>query len=139
MSQQLLDVVRTELLPVLATHDFRVVESEETSSFDNAYVILEGASLRLRVVRERAIVTLDVAPTCAPNAWVDSAVLIDYLGLSADAGFHSADVRDVARGIGRFIRSLVPDLQSVFDPNRWRETQRELEALKARRAKRLFG
>jgi len=71
---------------------FTVVQSDTSDSFDNASVVLQAPALRLRVVRERSQVFIDVGPASEPGTWFDSAVVIDYLGLSSKAGFHDRDV-----------------------------------------------
>lgn len=139
MSEDLLKLVNEELLPTLAPFGFRVVESEAAESFDNAYVVLEAPALRIRVLRERSIVVLDVGPTSEPNTWFDSAVLMDYLGLSPDGGFHDRDARGVLRGAGAFIVSMWNDLTAKFGRHQLAVTKKELSAVREQRAARLFG
>lgn len=132
-------VVESELLPQLAPLGFQVVAGEAAPHFDNASVVLEGSGLRLQILRERGVVSLDVAPAFSPNAWIDSAVLMDYLGLSQQAGIHGTDVSSALAGIGRFVHSMLSELRAVFSEHRWDTSRRELEELKQSRAERLFG
>lgn len=134
----LLRLIETELLPRIAKRGFRVVQSEVTDSFDNASVILESPELRLRVLRERSQVFADVGPVAEPGTWFDSAVVMDYLGLSADAGFHDRDHHKVLQGIGAFVNAMWDDLRSRFAKEQLDRTKRELEELKEIRAARLF-
>src|SRR4051812_10415344 len=98
MSDDLLDLVKIELLPVVETLGFRVVENQTGRSFDNASVTLHPPFLRLRVVRDRGRMFLDIGPPSPANTWFDSAVVVDYLGLSDNAGFHDEDARRMLRG-----------------------------------------
>ena len=81
------DKIRVGQTTVLRFCVYDRVEEEAQRS------LLESA-LRVRVLRERSIVVLDVGPASEPNTWFDSAVVMDYLGLSSDAGFHDRDYLD---------------------------------------------
>lgn len=139
MSEKLLQLVIEELLPALAPLGFRVVESEAAESFDNAYVVLEAPTLRVQVLRERSIVLLAIAPTSEPNTWFDSAVLMDYLGLSPDGGFHDRDARGVLRGAGAFITSMWSELTTMFGEQQVVITKQELNTLREQRAAARYG
>lgn len=139
MISDLTSVVERDLLPTLAPLGFRIVSSEVWDSFDNANVVLESALLRIRVVRERSSLLADFGPVSEPNTWFDSTVVADYLGISHDAGFHGRDAHLVLRGLGAFVRSFHTELATAFDPACLRDTKRELEALKGRRAAEQFG
>lgn len=139
MPEDLLQLVNEELLPTLAPLGFRVVESEAAESFDNAYVVLEAQELRVQVLRERSVVVLAMGPTFEPNTWFDSAVLMDYLGLSPEGGFHDRDARGVLRGAGAFITSMWKELTIMFGQQRVVTTKQELNALREQRAATRYG
>jgi hypothetical protein len=139
MSDDLLKLVGEELVPVLAPLGFRVVASEVADVFDNASVVLESPAFRIRVLRERSIVVLDLGPRAEPGTWFDSAVVMEYLGLSTEAGFHDRDARGVIHGVGLFIQSMWDELTTMFGPDRVEITKDELHALREERAARLFG
>jgi hypothetical protein len=139
MTDDLLQLVESELLPALVPLGFQVTESDVADVFDNASVVLAAPPLRIRVVRERSIVVLDVGPPSEPGMWFDSAVVMDYLGLSSTAGFHDHDARNVLRGAGTFITSMWHELTTKFGPRNFATTKRELNALGEERASRLFG
>jgi len=139
MTEALLDLVNAELLPTIAPLGFKVVETDVSEWFDNAYVILEAPALRVRVLRERSIVVVGFGPTSEPGTWFDSAVLVDYLGLSANAGFHDRDARGVLRGAGAFITSMWNELTAKFSPPELATTKKELRALAEERAAKMFG
>lgn len=108
MSETLLAFVNECLLPTVEPLGFKVVHSDVATSFDNAMVTLEATDLRVRIVRERSQVFAEFGALAEPNTWFDSAVIIDYLGLSAEAGFHDKNARVVLRGIGSFVLAF-PD------------------------------
>lgn len=139
MSDVFLKLVSDELLPILAPFGFQVVSSEIADVFDNASVELEAPALRVRVLRERSIVVLDLGPSSEAGTWFDSAVVMEYLRLSADAGFHDRDARGVLRGAGLFIRSMWDELTTMFGPEKLPITKKELVTLREERAARLFG
>src|SRR5438067_9622710 len=98
MSEALVDLVNAKLLSAIVRFGFTVVRSEMSDSFDNANVTLQAPALRLRVIRGRSQIFLDIGPSSEPGTWFDSAVVIDYLGLSARAGFRDEDARGVLHG-----------------------------------------
>ena len=55
-----LDRVNVELMPAIAPLGFAVVQSSVADSFDNASVELEGLAFRLRALRERGDVFVDI-------------------------------------------------------------------------------
>jgi hypothetical protein len=126
-------------LPVLAPIGFRLVAAEEPQVFDNAYCVLASEQLRVRVLRERGVVFMDIGPVSEPGLWFDSAVLMEFLGLSHDAGFHDANSTRVLTGAAAFLLRFHVELASAFSAHRLSQTKRELEAIKEERANRLFG
>lgn len=138
MTGNLLELVNEELLPALTPLGFRVASSEVADVFDNAAVVLEAPALRVRVLRERSIVVLDVGSVSEQNTWFDSAVVMDYLGLSTDAGFHDRNVRGVLSGAGEFITTMWGELTAKFGPQQFAKTKKDLTALREERAVRLF-
>lgn len=139
MHDALLTLVESELLPAIAPLGFVVAHSETSDSFGNASVILQAPALRLRVIRERSQIFLDVGPTSEPSTWFDSAVVIDYLGLSANGGFHAEDARRVLRSAGAFVTAMWSELTAKFNGAQLPATKRELQALAEQRAAKMFG
>lgn len=91
------------------------------------------------MLRERSIVVLDIGPVSEQNTWFDSAVVMDYLGLSPDVGFHDRNVRGVLSGAGAFITTMWGELTAKFGPQQLTKTKKGLTALREERAVRLFG
>jgi hypothetical protein len=139
MSEDLLNLVNAELLPSLTGLGFRVVSNEAADVFDNAEVVLTAPALRIRVLRERSILVLDVGSISEPNTWFDSSVVMEYLGLSADARFHDQHARAVLQGVGIFITSMWHELTETFSPQVFTTAKNDLLALREERASRRFG
>jgi hypothetical protein len=139
LKNDLLRAVESVLLPRVRHLGLGVAEHQEGSSFDNATVTLASGDVRVRVVRERSIVHMEVASVHSPHAWVDSAVLMEHLGLSKVAGFHGLAVEGVLEGIGSFLKSSWADLERLFDKGSFRETNRALDVLREERSARRWG
>ncbi len=139
MSEDLLQMVNEELLLVLAPFGFRIVDHHVAEVFDNAYVVLEAPALRIRVLRERSILVLDIGPTSEPNTWFDSTVVMDYLGLSSEGGFHDRNARRMLRGVGAFITSMWKELTAVFSQHQISTAKQQLNALREQRAAKRYG
>ncbi len=124
-------------MPTLAPLGFRVTRSHVADVFDNATVVIEGVGLELTVERERSVVSLAVAPAFAPGQGVDSSLLFEYLDRSDDTGFTGRELDKVLSDVAQSLPGMLPDLQAIFSKERWAQTQREIEEVKQRRAKRL--
>jgi hypothetical protein len=130
----LLAHVKATLLPLVSSLNLKVIDQSESASFDNASVTLESGDLRLRIARERSQVFVDLGPTWDPKSLFDSAVVMDYLGLSDDAGFHDRDAGAVMRGLGSFLRSFSDELTEKFSRANFVVTKAELITLRDARA-----
>ena len=102
-------LVREYLLRSLESLGYRIVESVESQHFDNAECVLASPPVRARIVRERSQFFLDVGPPSDPSLWYDSAVVMEFLGLSRDAGFHDSDTNRVLTGMATFLQSFQPN------------------------------
>ena len=68
----------------------RVVEQDYSEeSFGNSYVVLEGAGLRLRVARDRSLVSADISPTVEIRWWPVE-MLGELLGVQTPVSDRSA-------------------------------------------------
>jgi hypothetical protein len=139
MSPSLLALVHECLMPALAPPGFMVAHSDTGRSFDDAMVTLAARDLRVRIVRDRNQLFADFGPVAEPNSWFESAVILDYLGLSAEADFHDRDARAVLRDIGSFVNTFRPELAAMFSSARLAKTTDALTRLKKVRAEMRFG
>jgi len=139
MTEPLLALVKECLLPALEPLGFSVLDSDVSASLDDAIVTLRAPNLGLRIVRERSLLFADFGPASGPQSWFDSAVVIDYLGLSAQAGFHDRNARTVLAGVGAFVRAFQAELEMQFSPAHLTMTTSALTALKNARAEARFG
>ncbi len=135
----LLAHVQATLLPLVSSLNLKVIDHSESASFDNASVTLECGDLRLRIVRERSEVFVDLGPVWDPKSSFDSAVVMDYLGLSDDAGFHDRDAGAAMRGLGSFLRSFSVELSEKFSRAHFPVTKTELTTLRNARAAARLG
>lgn len=138
-TDELLTCVRRELLPVIASYGLAVVDREESTAVDYEGVVLQGQDVRVRILRDRGQVFVDFGSVCKPGVWFDSAVVMDFLGVSSDAGFHSSRVSEVLRGLVNFLRSFWTELSNVFSVAQYVKVERELTALRDTRAAKRLG
>ena len=135
----LLEAVNVLLLPQVDRLGLQIADHQEGGSFDNATVTLTGLNVRVRVYRERGIIHMEVASTHSPHAWMDSAVLMEYLGLSREGGFHGTSLSVVMEGIGSFLNASWDELNRVFGQSSFRETNRALDSVRAEQSVRRWG
>ncbi|MBI4502415.1 MAG: hypothetical protein HY700_14795 [Gemmatimonadetes bacterium] len=135
----LLAEIERNLLPAVSSLAIQVVDHQESDSFDNAVVVLQAGELRIRLVRERSYLFVDFGSTAEPNTWFDSAVVLDHLGLSEDAGFHDRRVQHVLAGLASLLKSFGTELFSLFVSSNFNVTKSGLSELQKSRAARRLG
>ena len=132
-AKSLLEIVDANVLPNLAERGFSIVSHEESESFDNAVVTLGSPQLRLRIIRERRQLFLDIGCVAEPDIWFDSAVVFDYLGLSDKGGFHGREEASLTK-MCEFVMVMWRELVLAFSPNSFSKSKKRLEALRDHRA-----
>lgn len=115
---------------------YRVTGSElATSNGGDAFLLVESDELRLRFVRDRGQLFLDLQPSFSDldGAWF-SVDLVRRL--------HTGQrelTAELDEGYANFVREYLPKIERQFGADEWLTTQAELKKLKAKRAKELFG
>jgi hypothetical protein len=122
--------------------------SDETGSFDNAFVEMRDGTVLWRFVRERSVLGLVVAPEFDRHVWYDADLLKRLFGYGGtprvEAGRGSAGA--LGELITRSIQDLVNDLEQLRPPvaaaltePMWGSTREQLNDLGRRRDAELFG
>ena len=147
-------MMTTDLLAVVSEAAQRmrppltVTASAETGSFDDAYVEMRDGRVLWRIIRERSVLTLILAPEFDRRVWYDADLVHRFFG--------SKDLvrRDVGRGSTEELRQLMTislqdlmeDLErlrssvmTAFDESAWEQTRQQLNELGRRRDAELFG
>ncbi len=127
-----LDQLLTERLPWLFKElGFRVVSSNyDAGSFGNSTVILESDSLRLRFVRDRGQVLLDLAPVSERQKWFSLGSLYEAIHHESVKPEYTLDAK------GSLLQKEFPALVEALGP-KLRETQDEIERRKKERLRAL--
>jgi hypothetical protein len=134
----LVALVKSVMVDAHPEWSFSTVESESESSFDNAFVVLQSNELRLRVLRDRGTVFLDIGSLVEPSTWFDSAVVADWLSLSDSGGIHGSDVPTVLASIAELMRGVGLELRDAFSASRFAAVKAQLIKTRDARAARLF-
>lgn len=123
-----------EHLAFLSDEGFREVGSEETEhDGGDAWLVVESDELRLRFVRDRGQLFLDLQPQAPAAEWF-SVDLVRRLCLGRPERSAVLD-----EGYADFLREQLPDLLTRFAPDRWPGTREELVELKRVRSREMFG
>jgi len=133
------DLVNAELLPIIAPLGFVVVDSEVAHVFDNARVDLQAPELRLRAIRERGCVWVNVGPVSEPGTWFDPDLILIHLGLASITQAMDREPHAALRGAGQFVVTMWKDLAAMCAPDQLAATKRALNAIAHERAKVLWG
>ena len=83
------DLVEQRFL-FLQDHGFRMTRKVEYPSFDNAEVVFDSRRCRIRLFRDRGIVSVDLAPPAPSEAWFDIATVVYHL---SDGGDRAGEYR----------------------------------------------
>lgn len=69
----------------LKDHGFVMVHEQTFPSFDNVEVVFQSEDCRIRVLRERGEVYVDISPLPPVDYWVDLVSIIGFLTQGADS------------------------------------------------------
>jgi hypothetical protein len=64
---------------------------------------------------------------------------MEYLGLSANASFHSEDISASMQALSRFLQTFWDELVTMFSAPNLQQTKQALHSLGAAQAERMFG
>jgi|HubBroStandDraft_2_1064218.scaffolds.fasta_scaffold572181_1 hypothetical protein len=113
-----------------------VGEDFQPKSFGNSFVTLEGASIRVRFVRDRGQVWVDVAPRNTRNKWWHLLFVLEAVrGQLPEANYtlkHATTL--LYDNFGELVESLGPNWQKTESELRRREAER-LDAYRSRKPK----
>ena len=114
----------------------RITGSEvATSNGGDAYLVVESDRLRLRFVRDRGQLSLELQPSEAngSNDWYSvDLVRRLLLGRRETSGLLDASYAS-------FVREQLAEIESCFSPERWETTRAELKRLARIRSREMFG
>jgi hypothetical protein len=114
---------------------YRITGSREGESFGDAYVDLASEEVRLRMVRDRGQLFLDLQPVHAGDGEWYSIDLIRRLLTGAAPRSSELDADYAA-----FIRDNFGAIEDLLtDREKWPETVAELKRLRRLRSKEMFG
>jgi hypothetical protein len=115
---------------------YRIVDSDVSTSFGgDAFLIVTSDALRLRFVRDRGQLFLDVQDV--GSAGRDDWYSLDLLWRLIKGERRNSAVLD--EEYARFLRESLPSVESHFVSEHLPETTRTLHELKRARARELFG
>lgn len=97
----------------------------DPDAFGNAAVELAGEQLRVRIVRDRSQILVELAPL-GHDEWFDEQVVLESVGAVPDT---KLTLDSSASAIGRHFTAIVRS----FDSANWESTRKELTARRDRR------
>lgn len=132
------DEVRAALAALMEQWQFRLVETAQSRSFDNAFVVLQSDDVRMRIVRDRSQVFVDFASSTEPETWFDLDILLRLLKSALPHVGALQAARNVADAAER-IKKYYPEIRELFSASRFDENKVRLHALKRARTRERFG
>ena len=117
----------------------RVLSSTyDAKAFGNAVVELAGDHLRIRVVRDRSQLLVDLSPPHRFD-WFDLHIVLHFVGADDEAEtLAHGEWRELAASADAIDRHFAR-IVAAFHPSNWPHAQDVLRLLQERRAKQLFG
>jgi hypothetical protein len=111
----------------------KIVRSEyDENAFGNAVVELETEKLRVRVVRDRSSIEVDLAPL-GYGDWFDEEVVLQSVGATVEAKSLNDSMQ---RGLKGSARAIAPNIDAIvrsFEKENWNATRADLLARRERR------
>ena len=120
VSRAFLPEVQRTFDRVLQGHGFGIVEAVDSESFDNGYVIAASPDFRLRFVRDRGFVSVEIARTSAPDDWYDAEV-VRALVTGGDPG-QEIDLNRMSE----FLDEHYSTLARMFRADAWPNTEAQI-------------
>jgi hypothetical protein len=108
---------------------YRLLDSEEGDSFDNAEVYFGSDRFRVRILRDRGQVFIDFAPPDGPPYWFDMPLLLRYLGYEALADTYVRSAQRSLEVLANLLRPHLHELGDLYAQDRQERTLRDLKAL----------
>lgn len=115
---------------------YRITASEvATSNGGDALLLVESEKLRLRFVRDRGQLFLDLQPFfSSPDGEWFSIDLVRRLKTG-----RPEETAELDEGYAAFVREHLQEIEHQFSEEEWAGTSARLKKLKVKRAKELFG
>jgi hypothetical protein len=139
MSNALLDLVRSELIPVF-DRPVTIIDELNASSPGDSLVILRVDNLRIVVVRDRGEIRIEVGTMDHPEFSPGAQSIGEFLGLGHDnISFTAPDTAAELRLVAAFLTQFWDELTDMFSRDRFTETRKTIEKQQKERVRRLFG
>jgi hypothetical protein len=115
---------------------YRIIDSAVSSSFGgDAYLTISSDEVRIRFVRDRGQLFLDLQPANPDKREWYSIDLVRRLITG-----ERLDSAELDAGYANFLRDSFAEIESRFaDPERFPSTEAELRKLKRKRSREMFG
>lgn len=133
---ELLRLLVERLAFLYAERQMRIVDSEATKQFGgNAYITMEGPTVRLRLARDRGQFFIDFQNkfTKSKATWFSTDLIRSLI--ENRSGFLSI----IEDSHIEFLQRAFPLIEALFSPESVQETESKLKKLAQKRAKEMFG
>jgi hypothetical protein len=121
-----------DLRKFILRNEFREVAEERSASFNDAFLVLYSGCVRLRVLRDRGILYIDIGPRSNINEWYDVSLVKALLENSSLV--EATDERELMA----FLNRSFMQLRGLFNERNFKATQQKLKRLERARAKKMF-
>lgn len=122
----ILQQIERQCLQFVGDLGLRVVEEDVSESFGNSYVTLERRDVRLRIVRDRRLITAEVSPL-SELRWWPVRMLGELLGAKVP------EASRTAAPLCAYLRDNLVGIAKLLAGDVWPETRRRLEEVSARK------
>ena len=138
--RSLLKAIESDVLPILRSFGYKVSHNLESDSFDNAVVELTSEPLKIRFIRERGQVFLDVASTAPAAEWYDLDLVTRALGRPRDDAYALPASRDSIQQLANGLISNHAKILELLGPEgRWVDLVDRMNELRERRSNERLG
>jgi hypothetical protein len=139
MSSNLRRQIEEVLAPLIGSGRLALTH-EQPYGKEDAVVVLESPTLRIRVIRDRGDTAVEFAPVFQRDSWVSSYFVVPLLDskqtypCASDASNHFR-----IDSLADFFEENLAQLELLFSPSIFSDTRRRVAELQAENARRVFG
>ena len=136
---EFLELVGSILTPALAEVGLLVTDTRAGDSFGDAYAVFDGQDFRVRVIRDRGQVFVDIASATEATNWFNLPIVAAVLGFEASNEAPGIDDETKLSWIATLVRSQAKNLEAAFTPAHYKRTKQRLEEAEERSKVMRFG
>ncbi len=132
MNSIVLDEIRPWFSFLSKDYGFYQVEAYNSASFGDSLAVLASDNFRIRFIRDRGQIFIDIGSVVKPDEWFDLSLV------KALIEGNLADGAEAIQDLAVFLRNNYSAVKDLFEEKKFIETEKALRELEKLRAQNMF-